>query len=221
MPKFLCSAILFDLDGVLVRSKPVVDRQWRIWAAEQGLDPEQVLQIAHGRRTIETLQHVAPHLDAEAETLKMEQREVADTDGLSLIPGAAELLAQIPPECWAVATSGTRELATMRLRHVGLPLPRVMIAADDVVEGKPAPEPYLKAAAALSVSARDCVVIEDAPAGVRSGHAAQARVIAVLGTFPPEELASADAVIPRLSDLQLSLVNAPGGVQLELILPGA
>ena len=130
-------------------------------------------------------------------------------------------MAQIPPECWAVATSGTRELATMRLRHVGLPLPRVMIAADDVVEGKPAPEPYLKAAAALSVSARDCVVIEDAPAGVRSGHAAQARVIAVLGTFPPEELASADAVIPRLSDLQLSLVNAPGGVQLELILPGA
>jgi sugar-phosphatase len=115
MPTFNCSAILFDLDGVLVDSTPSVARQWALWARENNVDPEKAVEVAHGRRTIESVKILAPHLDALAETKKIESREVDDNEGVLVMPGAAVLLKSLPPERWCVVTSGTLRLATSRL----------------------------------------------------------------------------------------------------------
>ncbi len=222
MTKLSCSALLFDLDGVLVESRAAVERQWAIWARAHHLDPEQVIPIAHGRPTIATIREVAPQLDAEAEAKTMEQREIADLEGVRAIAGAADLLARIPPDRWTIVTSGTRDLAATRLRFVGLPVPKTMVSASDITRGKPDPEPYLKGAAALRFPPRECIVIEDSPSGVLSGQVAGARVIAVPTTYPVEELRHADVLIKRLSDLRVTVANIPGGqaVHLELLLPG-
>lgn len=223
MKTIACAAILFDLDGVLVASRSAVERQWVNWAREHHLDPGKVLPIAHGRPTIETIRELAPDLDADAEAQTMEQREIADLDGLQAIAGAADLLARIPPDRWAVVTSGTRALATTRLRAVHLPVPPTMVTASDITQGKPHPEPYLKAAAALHFQPCECVVIEDAPAGISAARAAHMRTIAVPTTYPVEQLRHADILIQRLSDLRVALANLPGrqAVHLELLIPVA
>jgi sugar-phosphatase len=221
MRKLSCAAVLFDLDGVLVDSRAAVERQWSIWARAHGLDPATVIHAAHGRPTIDTIRQLAPHLDSAAEAMIVEQREIADLEGVRAIPGAADLLARIPGGRWAVVTSGTRRLATTRLCAVGLPLPSTLVAAGDA-NGKPSPEPYLKAAAALRFEPGECVVIEDAPSGIRAGKAAGMRVIAVPTTYAVDELVQADVLIPRLSDLRLAVANTPGlqAIHLDLLVPG-
>jgi sugar-phosphatase len=205
MQNFSCAAVLFDLDGVLVDSTHSVERQWRLWASEIGVDPEQVLEIAHGRRTLEVVRLLRPDLDAEGEVIRLEAREAEDTEGVVVMPGAAQLLASIPTERWAIVTSGTRHLATSRLRLAQLPIPRVLVCGDEVVNGKPHPEPYLKGAQLLGVDPRECLVIEDAPAGIASGHAGGMRVIALASTYAPQELEKADAVIRDLSQVEVTL----------------
>ena len=196
-----CSAILFDLDGVLVDSTGSVTRQWRRWAQENGIDPDKVVQVAHGVRTIEVVRSLTPHLPAEKEVQKIEAREAADHDGVSVMPGAAELLRSIPDGRWCVVTSGTRRLATARLRLGNLPLPAVLITADEVEKGKPDPEPYLKAASLLAVDPTHCLVIEDAPAGIRAAHAGGMKVIALPSTFSIMELGEADAIVDGLGQI--------------------
>jgi sugar-phosphatase len=203
MPIFHCLAVLFDLDGVLVDSTRSVSRQWRRWAGEHRLDPERVLAIAHGVRTIEVVQQLAPHLDLEAEVRRIEQREAEDTDGVAVMPGAADLVRSIPDGRWCVVTSGTRLLATARLRLGGLPTPRVLITADDVTNGKPAPEPYLKGAELLGVKPAECLVIEDAPAGIRAAHASGMKAIALASTYPGSELKEADIVVRSLKSVAI------------------
>jgi sugar-phosphatase len=200
---FQCSAILFDLDGVLVDSTRSVARQWRLWAEENNIDPEKVLEIAHGRRTIEVVRILAPHLNPEAETSKIEKREADDIEGVAVMPGAADLLKSIPEASWCVVTSGTRYLATSRLRFFHLPIPRVLVAADDVEKGKPDPEPYLKGAELLKVKPADCLVIEDAPNGIRSAHAGGMKAIALTSTYPESELQEADAVLQNLGQIKV------------------
>src|SRR5258706_14407900 len=139
-----CSSFLFDLDGVFVDSTRSVERQWRIWAREQGVGGDKVMAVGHGVRAVEVIRAVAPHLDAEAEVRKLESRDADDHDGVAVMPGAAELVHAIPADRWCVVTSGTRHLASERLRFFGIPAPRVMITADDVANGKPHPGPYLK-----------------------------------------------------------------------------
>ena len=198
MTAFLCQAILFDLDGVLVDSTPCVTRIWSEWARKHGLDPEHVVHAAHGQRTIETVRKVAPNLDAQRETDQIEQQEVDDTEGLQVVPGAGELLAALPPERYAVVTSGTRRLATRRLQVAGLPVPSAMITADDVIRGKPDPEPYLAGARLLGFAPGQCLVFEDAPSGIRSAKAAGMIAIGVPTTYQAEELTEANTIVPSL-----------------------
>jgi mannitol-1-/sugar-/sorbitol-6-phosphatase len=203
MRTFLCSAILFDLDGVLVDSTPSVARQWRLWSQENGVDPEKVLKIAHGRRTVEVVRLLAPHLQAEEEVQKLEQREAADTEGVTVMPGAGDLVRSVPDGRWGVVTSGTRHLATSRLRLGNLPIPRVLVSADEVVKGKPDPEPFLKGAGLLGVHAEECLVIEDAPAGIQSARAGGMKVIGITSTYPASQLSVADAVVEELSQIHV------------------
>jgi sugar-phosphatase len=209
MTIFRCAAVLFDLDGVLVDSTRSVERQWRAWAREQGIDGDKVMAVAHGVRTIEVIRAVAPDLDAEAEVRKLESREADDRDGVIAMPGAIELVHAIPAGRWCVVTSGTRLLASARLRLFGIPVPKFMITADDVVNGKPHPEPYLKGAQLLGVSPQQCLVIEDAPAGIESAQAAGMKVVALASTYPASALNEADGVVEKLAQIQVGQ-DGPG-----------
>ena len=205
MTTFLCAAVLFDLDGVLVDSTRSVERQWRIWARERGIDEDKVAAVAHGVRAVEVIRKIAPQLDAEAEVPKLESREAADHDSVAVMPGAAELVRAIPDGRWCVVTSGARHLASARLQLAGIPVPKVMVTADDVVDGKPHPEPYLKGAKLLGMNPAECLVIEDAPAGIQSAHAGGMKVIALTSTYPASALSEADAVVEKLNQIRVGL----------------
>ena len=204
MPDFFCSAILFDLDGVLVDSTRAVDREWRAWAARKGVDGDAVMAIAHGVRTIEVIRRVAPHLDAGAEAAAIENHEAHDQSGVVVMPGAVDLVKSIPGGRWGVVTSGTRLLASNRLRYCGLPVPEVLVTSDDVVNGKPDPEPYLKGAERMGLRPGECLVIEDAPAGIASARAGGMKVIGMASTYDPAKLADADAVVRRFAQISVS-----------------
>ncbi|MGC1107985.1 MAG: HAD family hydrolase [Candidatus Acidiferrales bacterium] len=188
-----CRGLLFDMDGVLLDSTPAVARVWHQWAIEHGFNPEEVVRAAHGRPSLTTIREYLPGSDYETENREVERREIADLDGVAPLPGATELLQALPPERWSVVTSCTRPLAEVRIRAGGLPRPRFLVTSNDIENGKPAPEPYLKAAELLGFAPADCVVIEDAPAGVHSGKAAGCRVIALCTTMPEADLRSAGA----------------------------
>lgn len=195
---------MFDLDGVLVDSTRAVDREWRRWAARKGVDGDRVMAIAHGVRTIEVIRRVAPHLDAETEAAAIENREAHDQRGVTVMPGSADLLKSIPDRRWGVVTSGSRLLAENRLRYCGLPVPEVLVTSDDVTNGKPHPEPYLKGAEGLGFPPQECMAIEDAPAGVQAARAAGMKVIGMASTYPASKLAEADAVVEAFARLQVS-----------------
>ena len=207
---FECDAILFDLDGVLVDSQAVVVRTWHEWAKEKDLDAGRILEVAHGRRPAEVVRLFAPHLDADAEARELERMETNDLEGVLEIEGARELLSSLPADGWTVVTSGTRVLASGRMEHVGLPLPERFVSADDVENGKPHPEAYLKGAEILGVSPEACVVVEDAPSGVSSAKSAGMRVIAVATTYREDDLHEADAVVASLTDFQATLLDGSG-----------
>jgi sugar-phosphatase len=200
----MCRAILFDLDGVLVDSRAVVERTWQRWAAARGFPSVDLARRAHGRRSIDTVQEFAPDLDPDEEVRWLAAAELADTEGLAQLPGALVALAALTDDERAVVTSGGGALATLRLTHTGLPVPRVLVAAEDVMSGKPDPEGYLAAARRLQVDPRDCVVFEDAPPGVEAGLAAGATVIAVSTTFPVDALHTASAVVESMAAVHLS-----------------
>lgn len=202
------AVLLFDMDGTLVDSTASVERAWTRFAARHGLDAAAILAVAHGRPTIEVVAEFAPAgVDAKAETDRIEAEEIDRTDGISEIPGAAALLGSLDPARWAVVTSATRALTLRRLAAVGVPLPKVLVAADDVTNGKPHPQPYLMAAKALGYEAAEAVVFEDAPAGLESARAAGAAAV-VVGGYRGE----AAAGLPRVPDLQGVRVAAEGAV---------
>ena len=218
----LANALLFDLDGVLVDSGECVRRICTEWAVARGLDPDYVLAFGQGRRVQETVRGVAPHLDIDQEVATLVSLEARTTDGLYPVPGAADLVASLPSDAWAVVTSGAHAVATLRLGHVQLPIPRTFITADDVEHGKPHPEGYLAAARALGRTPAECIVIEDAPAGIEAARAAGMRSIAIAGTFPAEALTRATVVVPSLRVLRVTPVGKAGeGVRIQLDLTKA
>lgn len=216
MPSLPCRGVLFDMDGVLVDSTPAVARVWSGWAREHGFDPDEVVKRAHGRPSITTIQELLPLGDHEAEDREVERREIADLEGVIPLPGALQLLLALPSDRWAIVTSCTRQLAGVRIAAAGLPNPKHLVTATDVKHGKPDPEPYLKGAQILGVPAGDCIVIEDAPAGVRAGRAAGARVIAVRTTAKDAELSLAGAgwIVDDLSSIRAELNAADRGMAL-------
>jgi mannitol-1-/sugar-/sorbitol-6-phosphatase len=174
-----CRAMLLDMDGVLVDSLPLIERCLSEWATGHGLDAERVVGLSPGRKIEELVADVAPTLDAGAEARRLIEREIAGTAGITATPGAARLLRHLPGRAWAVVTSGHRRVAVSRLDAAGLPVPDVLITADDVRAGKPDPEGYLAAADRLGMRPPDCVVIEDAAAGLLAARAAGMRAIAI------------------------------------------
>lgn len=213
-----CAALLFDMDGVLIDSTPAVARVWGQWARERGFDPAMVVRLAHGRPSLSTVRDLLPHADHEAENREVERREIADLEGVVLLPGSKRLLASLPPQRYAIVTSSTRKLAEVRLRAAGLPIPKFFVTSSDIVHGKPDPEPYLKAAARLQVSPEDCIVVEDVPSGIRAGKSAGARVVAFPTTVAPDELrsAGADWIVDNCESIQVTPQNSGTGLCLVL-----
>jgi mannitol-1-/sugar-/sorbitol-6-phosphatase len=219
MVEVSCSGLLFDLDGVLVDSTPAVARVWTRWAVAHGFEPEETVRRAHGRPSLATIRELLPNSDFEAENEVVLRGEIEDTAGVVPLPRARELLTSLPSYQWAIVTSCARELAEVRLRAAGLPIPSQLVTCDDVRHGKPDPEPYLKGAALLGVPASDCVVFEDAPAGIRAGKAAGALVMALRTTSSDAELESAGADWILSGYSCLSVINANVGPKpLRLIL---
>jgi sugar-phosphatase len=193
MTVLTAAAMLFDLDGVLIDSTPAVARVWTQWAIRHGFEPEKTVREAHGRPSIESIRELLPDADHEAENREVERQEIEDTGGVVPLPGALDLLTSLPPNRWAIVTSCTRPLAEVRIRTAGLPVPPIIITSSDITNGKPHPEPYLKGAHTLGFPPAECVVIEDVTAGIRSGKAADARVIALRTTLPDADLIAAGA----------------------------
>ena len=218
MAKIQCQGVLFDLDGVLVDSTPAVARVWSWWAKKYGLDPEEVVRRAHGRPSTASIRELLPNADAEAENREVERREIEDVEGVVPLPGAMELLQELPIDRWAIVTSCTKRLAYVRIRAAGLPEPKFIVTSDDISRGKPDPEPYLKGARALSFSPVDCIVMEDAPAGISSGKGSGARVVALQTTERDEFLraAGADFIVKDCSALKLDRFNSNGALQFIL-----
>jgi mannitol-1-/sugar-/sorbitol-6-phosphatase len=217
MTTIRCRAMLFDLDGVLVDSTPAVARVWAWWARKHGFNPDEVVKKAHGRPSLTTIRELLPNADHDTENREVERREIADLDGVIPLPGAMKLLQSLPRQRWAIVTSCTRALAYVRIRAAGLPEPVHLVTSNDVKRGKPDPEPYLKGAQILGVSPGDCIVVEDAPAGIRAGKAAGARVLALRTTANDAELvqAGADWIVDDCAKLFLD--SAPAGEEFLVI----
>lgn len=194
------AAVLFDLDGTLVDSTPAVERSWLVWAGEFGVDP-QVLADTHGKPTARMVgELIAPEQQDQA-LARIDQLELDDLEGIEVLPGAAEALAALDDQHRAIATSCSTALMQARITASGLERPAVVVTSTVVRHGKPDPEPYLLAAELLGVRIEDCLVVEDAPAGLRSGRAAGATTLAVVTTTPAEAL-DADAVVADLSQVR-------------------
>ncbi len=205
--RLYADGLLTDLDGVLADSTAPVEYAWRWWAQRVSADADTVIAQAHGARSAETIARVRPDLDLAVEVAALEARELDLVDGTRPVPGAVTLVGSVPPDRWAVVTSGSRAVATARLRAVGLAPPEVLVTADDVAVGKPDPTGYLDAAAALGLDAARCVVLEDSPTGIAAGRAAGATVVAVATSHEAGHLRAEDHVIAELDAL---VVRCPG-----------
>jgi len=190
-----------------VDSTPAVARCWSRWAVQFGFNADEVVRQAHGRPSIMTLRELIPNSDYEEENRKMEQWEIEDTDGVVPLPGVMELLRALPADQWAIVTSCTRPLAEVRIQVAGLPWPKKLVTSADVQRFKPEPDPYLKGAELLGLSPTDCVVVEDAPAGIKAGRSAGSRVLALRTTEVDEFLRDAGAtwIVNDLSRVTLKL----------------
>lgn len=208
------AAILFDIDGTLVDSTPVVNRTWRTWAAARSLDVEEILRTSHGRRSRDTIADLLPPDQIEAAAVELEQMELAAVDEVVALPAAKQLLTELPPNRWAAVTSGPRILMEARLVSAGLPIPDVFVTADDVSVGKPDPQGYQLAATRLGFDPADCLVIEDAPAGVGAGRAAGGRIFAVATSHDPSVLTAADVIISDLTKLKVE--TSEDGLALDI-----
>jgi sugar-phosphatase len=210
-----CKGILFDMDGILISSLGSVERSWTKWANRRGIDPAYACRMAHGCRSIETVAKLRPDLDSEAENKIIEDMEVEDTEGITLLPGVLDLLAALPRDRWTVVTSATERLARVRLAAGGVPVPERLITANQVTEGKPLPAPYRAGAALLGFAPEECVVFEDAASGTKSGRAAGCTVVATTFSHPIETLGAAHYLIPDVTGVDVTVLPGDEGMILK------
>jgi mannitol-1-/sugar-/sorbitol-6-phosphatase len=197
-----CQGILFDMDGILISSLEAVERSWTKWAELRGFDPAMARHIAHGRRAVDTLATMCPECDCEVELKLIEDIEVADNEGLTVLPGVCELLAMLPAKRWTVVTSATERLARVRLAAGKIPAPEHLVTADRVTRGKPHPEPFLAGAALLGIAPKDCVVFEDSAAGAIAGRSAGCTVIATTFSHSAGALEAAHYLVEDLAGVR-------------------
>lgn len=191
------------MDGILISSIGAVERSWTKWALLRGADPALTLEMAHGRRAVETIARLRPDLDVEAELKVIEEIEAEDNEGLTVLPGVRELLAALPPDRWTVVTSATERLTRMRMAAGGIPVPERLVTAEHVTRGKPHPEPFLAGAVLLGVAPSDCVVFEDSASGAKAGRAAGCTVVATTFSLPAESLEAAHYLVRDLTGVRV------------------
>jgi mannitol-1-/sugar-/sorbitol-6-phosphatase len=212
-----CKGVLFDMDGILVSSLGSVERSWSKWAELRGVDPAITCRTAHGRRAIETIAIMRPDLDAEQELKVIEDIEIEDNEGLTVLPGVLNLLAVLPADRWTVVTSATEKLARVRMGVGGVPVPQKLVAADFVTRGKPHPEPFLTGAALLGFAPQECVVFEDSASGAKAGRAAGCTVVATTFSHPVESLDSAHYLVEDLTGMDVTVLPGNEGIVLSFI----
>ena len=208
------AALLLDMDGTLVHSGGEVETVWRLWCRRHRLDPDPVLAMCHGVRSREVIQTLAPQLDLAREVALLDELEIHHTGQGEAIQGCRAVLGALPAGRWALVTSASQGVARHRLQSAGLPLPPLLVGAEDVVHGKPDPEPYLLAAGRLGLAPADCLVFEDAPAGIRSALTAGCPVVQVGGKGRHDS-----AVVAVIQDWRQVTVRLDegGGLQLTLL----
>lgn len=215
------AAVLFDMDGTLIDSIPVVVRSWLRWAQEEEVDPRRLVGF-HGVPARGIAERLLPPERVDAAVARIEAIETADTEGITVLPGTVEALAALAGDLdtqrCAIATSCTRVLADARIAATGLPVPDVVVTASDVERGKPHPDPFLLAAQRLGVDPADCLVVEDAPGGLEAARAAGCATLAVTTTTAPADLI-ADAVVDTLADVRFAVVD--GRVRLTAVVADA
>ncbi len=202
------------MDGILISSIGSVERSWTQWAILRGVDPALARVTAHGRRAVEAIAKLRPDLDRNAELNVIENLEIADNEGLTILPGVLELLAALPANRWTVVTSATERLTRIRLALGGIPVPEELVTADQVTRGKPHPEPFLAGAALLGVAPTDCLVLEDSSSGAEAGRAAGCTVVATTFSHPAESLNAAHYLVRDLTGIRVECL----GDQIVLIL---
>ncbi|WP_416357315.1 HAD family hydrolase [Aureimonas phyllosphaerae] len=210
-------AFLFDMDGTILNSIVAAERVWGAWARRQGIDVDSFLPTIHGMRAIETMRRVGiPEAVLEAEIAGLVQAEIDDVEGIVEIAGAAIFLKSLPPERWTIVTSAPRALAEKRLAIAGLPVPPLIVTGEDVANGKPAPDCFLLGARKLGVPIEECLVFEDAPAGIRAGEAAGATVLVIDATHSHR----LDTPHPSVSGYDALAVSQASDGTLEIIAKG-
>jgi len=211
-----CKGVLFDMDGILISSIGSVERSWTKWALLRGVDPAYACKIAHGCRAIETVAVLRPDLDSVAELKLIEDIELADGEGLTVLPGVLELLAALPAGCWTVVTSATERIARQRLAQSGIPVPERLITAEDVTQGKPDPQPFLAGAKLLGFAPQDCVVFEDSSSGAKAGRAAGCTVVATTFSHPVDSLDAAHYLVEDVRGVTVNVLPGDQGLLLGL-----
>lgn len=204
------AAFLFDMDGTILTSIKAAERVWSDWARSHGLDVEAFLPTIHGKRTEDTIRSLElPGVDPAHEARRITLAEIEDVEGIEAIAGVAAFLASIPSQRWAIVTSAPRALAEARIVAAGLPLPQVLVAAEDVERGKPAPDPFLLGARKLGLAPQDCLVFEDTLAGLQAAEAAGMDSVVVTATYV-HSLETTAVKVPDYGALRVTL--SPGGL---------
>lgn len=209
-----CSAILFDLDGVLVHSSASVNRSWTAWATTHGIEPADVLTVSTGTRTVDTIRRVAPELDAATEAARLESEQALDVGDVTAGQGARALVGTLTGREWAIVTSGTEPLARARLAAAGMRVPDVLVTGEAVAEGKPDPAGYLLAARLIGQAPRDCLVIEDAATGVVAAQKGGMRVLGLTNGGGTAHLAGADLIAESCADIHI--IRRPQSAELQV-----
>lgn len=214
MGEFHAEAIVFDKDGVLIDTMAMIRATWADWALAHGVDTDQVIASIH-MTAYELIDTFAPSSDPAAEIRWIGRRQSGMEHSIVAFDGAADLLARLPPDAWAIVTSARRDPTLRHLETAGLPVPKVLICAEDVERGKPDPSGYVLAAERLGTRPEHCVAVEDAPGGIRSARGAGMSVVAIATTYLAADLREADAVVDALTGL--SVIAADGCLRVRTL----